>query len=61
MNRGDALQWGLSLDTDGKVFNVTYVGSRVPDRRFETFEAMIEWLEEEWEGLKISIMGAKNG
>jgi hypothetical protein len=54
MARGEALQWGIQIDTDGTTWNVTLVGGRLPDWRFSTFEAMIEWLEDENEGLKIT-------
>lgn len=60
MNRGDALKWGLSITTDGKVFKVNYEGTSEwaePDHVFDTFEAMIEWLEDQHEGYKISGMG----
>jgi FAD synthase len=61
MNRGDFLEWGFSIDSDGKQFNVTLAGSQRPDLRFDTFEAMIEWMEEEWQGLQIKRMGKQNG
>jgi hypothetical protein len=61
MNRGEVLQWGLSIDTDGKVWNVTYGGSQKPDLVFESFEDLIDWLEDQNEGLKISRLGKRNG
>lgn len=61
MMRGEPLQWGLSIDTDNKVWNVTYGGSRKPDHVFETFEDLIDWLEDQNEGLKISRLGKHNG
>ena len=61
MNRGEVLQWGLSIDTDTKVWNVTYGGSQRPDHVFETFEDLIDWLEDQNEGLKISRLGKHNG
>jgi hypothetical protein len=56
MNRGDALQWGFELDTDGKQWNVTVHGSQRPDYTFESYEAFKDWLDEEWEGLQIARM-----
>ena len=61
MMRGEVLQWGLSIDTDCKVWNVTYGGSQRPDLKFETFEDLIDWLEDQNEGLKISRLGKHNG
>lgn len=61
MMRGEVLQWGLSIDTDTKVWNVTYGGSQKPDLVFESFEDLIDWLEDQNEGLKISRLGKRNG
>lgn len=54
MNRGDALQFGFELDTDGRQWNVTVNGSQRPDFTFGDIEAFIEWLREENEGLLIA-------
>jgi hypothetical protein len=56
MTRGDALQWGITIDTDGKRWNVTLTTARKPDWTFDTFEDLIAWLEDENEGLKVSKM-----
>jgi hypothetical protein len=56
MNRGEPLQWGISIDTDGTRWNVTLAGAHRPDWTFDSFEALIEWLEDQNEGLKIGRM-----
>lgn len=56
MNRGDALQFGFELDTDGRQWNVTVHGSTRPDFTFGDIEAFIEWLRDENDGLLISRM-----
>lgn len=62
MNRGDALQWGIQIDTDGNHWNVMLVGSQRADWTFDTFSALVEWLEDQNEGLQIGRMkGASNG
>lgn len=55
--RGDALQWGIQIDTDGKRFNVMLTGSHTPDWTFDSFDEFAEWLAEENEGLQIARMG----
>lgn len=60
MNRGDSLQWGIEIDTDGQLWNVTVAGSQRPDFTFGSIEAFIEWLREENEGLLIARL-AKGG
>lgn len=57
MNRGDALQWGIQIDTDGKRWTVMLVGSQRADWTFDTFSALVEWLEDQNEGLQIGRMG----
>lgn len=58
MNRGDALQRGIIIDTDGRTWNVAIVGSEQPDNwTFTSFEDLVAWMEDEWEGLKIARMG----
>ena len=60
MTRGDALQWGITIDTDGKRWNVTLTTARKPDWTFDTFEDLVAWLEDQNEGLKIGKMQAKH-
>lgn len=60
MNRGDALQWGIIIDTDGTSWNVTLAGAERPDWKFTSFEDLIAWIEDENEGLKIARMGRAN-
>lgn len=59
MNRGEALQFGFELDTDGRQWNVTVHGSRRPDFTFPGIEEFIEWLREENEGVQIARMAKK--
>lgn len=56
MNRGDPLQIGISIDTDGKRWCVTLTGAQKPQWTFDSFEAFTEWLEDQNEGLKIARM-----
>lgn len=54
-DRGGALERGIEINTDGTGWRVTSVDER-HYWQFETFEALIEWLEDQNEGLKISRM-----
>lgn len=54
MTRGESLQWGIEIDTDGKQVFVTVHGSQRPDHTFESYEAFKDWLDEEWQGLQIA-------
>jgi len=54
-DRGAPLERGIEINTDGTGWRVTSVGGG-HYWQFETFEALIEWLEDQNEGLKISRM-----
>lgn len=55
-SRGDALEWGIQIDSDGKVFTVTQAGAQRADWKFGNIEDLIDWLREENEGLLIKRM-----
>lgn len=56
MNRGEPLTWGITINTTGPYWTVQIAGSQAPDWYFDTWEDLIEWMEDQHEGLKIGRM-----
>ena len=61
MNRGEPLNWGITIETIGTQWTVRLAGSLhgKPDWYFDTWDELTDWLEDQHEGWKISRLGGQ--